>query len=180
MSYAVRLVALAALWLLAWGEASWANVVSGIVVAAVLLIAFPLRRSAAPTLRPSPLGVARLLLYIAGQLVTSNVLVAREILARESRVRTGVLAYRVRHPSDEVIAFIANIIGLTPGTMTVEATRDPAVVYVHFLLLDDIEEARQAIAHLEDLVVAALGLPPLGPVAPAPIAQSPHDPGGPE
>lgn len=182
MNYVVRLLALATLWLLAWGEASLANVLSGIAVAAVLLTAFPLERTTASTIRPNPLGVARLLMYIVGQLVTSNVLVAREILARESKVRTGVLAYRVRHPSDEVIAFIANIIGLTPGTMTVEATREPAVVYVHFLLLDDLEEARHAIARLEDLVVAALGLPPHTEAVPAPSIEAPTEPddtGGP-
>jgi hypothetical protein len=42
--------------------------------------------------------------------------------------------------------------------MTVEANRHPATLLVHFLLLDDVESARQSIAHLEQLVVAAVGL----------------------
>ena len=48
---------------------------------------------------------------------------------------------------DAAVALLANLIALTPGTMTVEATRSPACVYVHFLLLDDVDEARRAIGH---------------------------------
>ncbi len=156
MSTAWRVGGLVLLWLLAWGEASVANVVSGVLVAGALLVAFPprARRSSG---RIRPVGVLRLLLYVAGQLVTSNYLVAREILSRRSTVRAGVLAYELRRPSDEVVTLMANVIALTPGTMTVEATRDPAVLYVHFLLLDDVDGARRAISRLEDLAVATIG-----------------------
>jgi multicomponent Na+:H+ antiporter subunit E len=156
----VRVVLLVGLWLLAWGDASVANVLTGTALAGVLLVAFPLERRPTSGVRLSPIGVARLMLYVLGQLVPSNVLVAREVLSRRSRVRTGILAYPVQHPSDEVITLIANVIALTPGMMTVETTRDPAVIYVHFLLLNDVEGARRAVARLERLVVAALGGPP--------------------
>lgn len=147
---------LVALWLLAWGEVSVANVVSGLVLAGVLLAAFPPRRRRGHE-RVSVVGVTRLVLYVLGELVPSNVLVAREVVGRRSRIRTGVLAYQVEHPSDEVLSLMAHVIALTPGTMTVEATREPAVLYVHFLLLEDIEAARRRIARLERLAVAALG-----------------------
>jgi multicomponent Na+:H+ antiporter subunit E len=157
VSLPARVVMLVALWLLAWGEVSVGNVASGLFVAAALLVVFPPGRHARSRLRLRPLGAIRLVLYVIRQLVASNLLVAREILSRRSRVRTGVLAYQARHPSDEVLALKANVIALSPGTMTVEVTRDPAVMYVHFLLLDDVDEARQAIARLEDVVAGALG-----------------------
>jgi multicomponent Na+:H+ antiporter subunit E len=157
MRVVVRMALLVGLWILAWGEASLANVLTGVAVAGALLVAFPLQRRSQVGLRLSPVGVGRLVLYVLAQLVPSNVLVAREVLSRRSRVRTGILAYPVQHPSDEVITLIANVIALTPGTMTVETTRDPPVIYVHFLLLNDVDKARRAIARLEELVVAALG-----------------------
>ena len=58
-----------------------------------------------------------------------------------------------------VLTLIANIIALTPGTMTVDVTPDPPMIYVHFLLLSDVAEARRAVARLERLVVAAIGDP---------------------
>jgi multicomponent Na+:H+ antiporter subunit E len=144
-------------WLLAWGDVSVANVASGLIVATVLLVAFPPHRGTNAQPRISPLGAAKLVLYVLGQLVPANVLVSREILGRGSRIRTGVLAYPLRDPSEEVLSLMAHVIALTPGTMTVEATREPVVLYVHFLLLEDVERARRTIARLERLAVAALG-----------------------
>ena len=157
MRVARRGALLVTFWLLAWGEVSVANVASGVVVAAVLLVAFPphSRTTAEPNV--SLLGAVRLVLYVLSQLVPSNVLVAREILSRRSRIRTGVLAYPLQHPSEEVLSLMAHVIALTPGTMTVEATREPAVLYVHFLLLADVDRARRTVARLERLAAAALG-----------------------
>ena len=152
-----RATLLVSFWLLAWGHVSVANLVSGIVVAAGLLVAFPPHRPAVPGPTISPLGTARLVLYVLGQLVPSNVLVTREILSRRARIRTGVLAYTLEQPSDAVLSLMAHVIALTPGTMAVEATSDPPVLYVHFLLLDDLAKARRTVARLERLAVAALG-----------------------
>ena len=154
-----RATLLVAFWLLAWGQVSAANVASGIVVAVGLLVAFPPHRPAVSGPSISPVGTARLVLYVLGQLVPSNVLVTREILCRRSRIRTGVLAYPLQEPSDAVLSLMAHVIALTPGTMTVEATTDPPVLYVHFLLLDDVEKARRSVARLECLAAAALGRP---------------------
>ena len=152
-----RAALLIAVWLLAWGEVTVANALSGLVAAAVLLLAFPPHRRPTAPRRVSPVGVARLVVYVLVQLVPSNVLVAREVLSRRSRIRTGVLAYPLHHPSDEVLSLMAHVIALTPGTMTVEATREPSVLYVHFLLLADLDQARRTVARLERLAVAALG-----------------------
>jgi multicomponent Na+:H+ antiporter subunit E len=153
-------ILLLAVWLFAWGEVSIANIVGGLALVALLLVAFPPTRARASRARVNPLAIVPLVVYVLGQLVVSNVLVAREILSRRSRVRTGVIAYRVRQPSDAALGLIANIIALTPGMMTVDVTRDPPVVYVHFLLLSDVDEARRVIGHLERLVVAVVGEQP--------------------
>ena len=151
---------LVALWLLAWGEVSLANVASGVVVAVALLLAFPPRaRGHEHGARLRPLGALRLVVYVAGQLFTSNYLVAREVLSPRRRVRSGVLAYELQHPSDEVLTLMANVSALTPGTMTVEASREPAVLSVHFLLLEDVGRARRSLARLERLAAGALGHP---------------------
>jgi len=150
---------LVTLWLLAWGDFSIANLASGIAVAAGLLAAFPTTRVARRNLHPSLGGIARLGLYIGTQLVISNVVVTREILRRHTRLVPGVLAHRLASPSDEVVTIMASIISLSPGTMTADVEPDGTTIYVHFLLLRDIDAARAGLARLEALVVAALGAP---------------------
>ena len=143
------------LWLLAWGEVTVANVLSGIALIVVLFLVFPSGRDTARA-RVRPIGVVRLVGYVVGQLAVSNVLVAREIVTRRSRVRTGVIDYELRQPTDLTITLVANILALTPGTMPVDVTHDPPTIRVHFLLLYDLEVARRSIGRLEDLVVAAV------------------------
>lgn len=151
-----RVVMLVGLWLLAWGEFSLANVVSGIAVAVGLLAAFPAVR-AGRYVHPSPAGIARLGLYVLNQLVISNVTVAREILRRRVSLAPGVVAYRLGCPTDEVITIMTGVISLSPGTMTADIDPDGTTLSVHFLLLRDVDAARAGLARLEQLVVAAVG-----------------------
>lgn len=149
---------LLALWLLAWGEISPARIIAGILVAIGLLVVFPPehRPDDLGPLRIHPVAALRLVAYVLGQLVTSNILVAREILTPGSNVHTGVLSHPLGDVCEETMSLVANIIALTPGTMTVELTRDPNILYVHFLLLDDLDAARASIARLETLVTATI------------------------
>jgi multicomponent Na+:H+ antiporter subunit E len=149
------------LWLLAWGNVSVANVVSGIVLIAVLMLAFPSGRHRGARVRVHPIPLIRLVAFVLGQLAVSNVLVAREIVSRRSRIRTGVVGYRVRQPSDLTLTLMANIVALAPGTMTVDVTDAPPMLYVHFLLLSDVNAARRTMERLETLVVAAVEAQPL-------------------
>jgi len=144
-------------WFLAWGELSLANLVTGVVAAALLLAVFPPRRSPTERIGFAPLGAARLALYVLGQLVPSNLLVAREILAPRSRVHSGVVEYRLHDPSDEALNLMAHVIALTPGTMAVEAVPETGVLTVHFLLLDDVERANASLRRIDQLVHATLG-----------------------
>jgi multicomponent Na+:H+ antiporter subunit E len=180
MSIAARLVLLVAIWLLAWGDWTAAHVIVGVVHAVALLVAVP-PTAGASRLRTGvrPLGVVRLVAYLLYQLITSNVLVSRIILSRPSRIRTGVIVHRMASRSDLVITLVANAIALSPGTMTVEATRDPSVLHVHFLMLDDVAEAHRALDRLERLVVGAFG-DPAPPSAPAPADPRPADPRPPD
>ena len=116
--------------------------VSGIALVAVLLLAFPSGPRRGARVRVHPIALARLLAYVVAQLVTSNVLVAREILSPRSRVRTGVLGYRLQHPSDSRRHAHDEHHRAGPGTMTVDVTHDPPMLYVHFLLLSDVDDAR--------------------------------------
>jgi multicomponent Na+:H+ antiporter subunit E len=180
MSVLPRLALLLAIWLLAWGDWTAIHVTAGVVLAVALLVVFP-PRGGQPRFRSGirPLGVLRLVAYLLYQLVTSNVLVSRIILSRRSSIRTGVIVHPMTARSDLVITLVANAIALTPGTMTVEATRDPPVLHVHFLMLDDLDEAHGAVQRLEGLVVGAFGDP--APPVPATAREpgTPPDPGHP-
>lgn len=51
------------------------------------------------------------------------------------------------------------MLGLAPGTMPIEVTRDPAVIYLHVLHLHDVEAVRADVNRLAELAVRAFGTP---------------------
>jgi multicomponent Na+:H+ antiporter subunit E len=150
---------LLAIWLLAWGSVSWANVASGLAVALALLVAIPgiRRRSHLPVVRP--VALARLAVRLARDLVVSNVLLTREVLAPRPRIRTGVVRVPLPECTDELLTLLANLVALTPGTMPVDVRRDPPEIAVHVLHLRSVDEVRRDIWSLRDLVVRAFGSP---------------------
>lgn len=160
MTMALRVALLVVLWLLAWGEASLANLLSGVAVATAVLVAFPPARQHPGRLRPSALGLLRLAGYVLAQLGVSNVVMARNILSRHPGARPGVLAHRLGQPSEEAVTVMTSIIALSPGTMTVDVDRASTTIYVHFFRLVDVDDARAQLARLERLVIGALTGPP--------------------
>lgn len=163
MSIAGRVLMLVALWLLAWGHFTIANFVSGAAVATALLIAFPPAARASEGLRLSPAGAARLAAYTGVQLVSSNLVMARQVLRRRLDLRPGVLVHRLRMPSDEVVTLMTTVIALSPGTMTVDVDPGSTAIHVHFLFLRDVDAARAALDRLEQLAVAAIIAPEFRP-----------------
>ena len=149
-------IGLTVIWVMLWGTASPANIISGLAVSYLLVTVLPgLRRHRRwGKLRPGPL--LRLIGFMLKSAVTSNAALARDIVARRSRLRTGVVGVRLPECSDELVTLITNLLALTPGTMPLELVEAPRTLYVHVLRMDD-EGVRRSIRHLTSLSVRAFG-----------------------
>lgn len=147
------------LWVGLWGELTVGNVLGGLAVATLVLLASPLPADRSSPGWFRPLAVARFTGYFAVQLVLSNLQLAREVVRRDQRRTSGVLAVPMRGLSERLVTLVANAYTLTPGSITIEVRQDPAVVYVHLLRLDDADDTRRQLLHLEYLAVRAFGSP---------------------
>lgn len=151
-------------WLALWGEVSVANLVSGILVVALIgLIIRPVPRR--HTL--NPLSLLRLLAVFVWRLVSSSATVVLAVIApTPARLRSGVVGVSLSQHSRLVATIVADAISLTPGTLTLEtryATDDdgladvaPPVLYIHVLGLADPQAIRDDVRRLERLVVSAV------------------------
>lgn len=147
-------VSLVGLWLLLWGDLSVANVASGVLVALALLAVFPLPRpDDGPHRVVRPLALARFVGYLFYELVVSNLVVARVVVSPRPRTRTGVVACPLRTTSDRMVTVLCNVIALSPGTMMVDVGED--AIYVHALLLHDLDRVRADVDRLQRLLLAA-------------------------
>jgi multicomponent Na+:H+ antiporter subunit E len=150
-------VMMLAIWVLAWGSASWANVVSGIVVVAALLVVVPDARRPGRRLivRPVPLG--RLLVRYLRDVVVSNAQITREVLRPRPRLSTAIVRVPLAGCTPETLTVIANLVAMTPGETPIEVEADPPVMYVHVLQFTSADEVRRGIWGLRDQVLATFG-----------------------
>ncbi len=153
-----ELVVMVAVWMALWRQFSLANLLSGSLAGLAVLAAF--RRQAPPwRLRPllRPWAALRLLGYFTIKLVEATLIVAWEVVTPGLRVSEGIVAVPTLSSSDIVTTIVANAISLMPGTVTVDITHDPRVLYVHVLHLRDPQSFRREVRRLEELTIAAVG-----------------------
>jgi len=147
---------IAIMWLLLWGEATPANIVGGVVVAAVLVFVFPAAPEG-PVSSFRPVAAIRFLLHFLYKLVEANLILAWEVATPRNRIREGVVAVPVHMSSRGVVTMVANAISLTPGTLSLEVNMERRQIYVHVLHLHDLEKVRRDLHRFEELALRAFG-----------------------
>lgn len=141
-------------WVALWSELSVANVIWGLVVGAATTVLVP-PHGGPRTVAVRPLPLLRLVGHFLWALVRASAVVAWEVVTPRNRIHQGIVAAPLQATSPGVITLIANIISLTPGTLTLEVRTDPPVLYVHIMHLRTVEEVRGDIQRLEALVLRA-------------------------
>lgn len=95
--------------------------------------------------------------YFLYELVMSNFKVMWEIITPRHSSRPGIIGIELAARTDLEIMLVANMISLTPGTLSLDLSDDRRVLYVHFMFLEDPEEARRDLKEgLERRVLEAL------------------------
>lgn len=135
---------LALLWMALIGSRQPVQFVLGLLIGfAVLAILAPLVGTAA-YVRRLPRAVAFAGFFLK-ELILSNVRVARDVITPRSRRRPGVVAVPLDTRDETEIALLANLLTLTPGSVTLDVADDRSVLYVHAMFVDDPDTVRAEI-----------------------------------
>ncbi|MCT4654866.1 MAG: Na+/H+ antiporter subunit E [Cohaesibacter sp.] len=76
------------------------------------------------------------------ELVLSAYRVAKIAIQPKINVRPGFFAYELQTDRDHEITLLANLITLTPGTLSVDVTSDKKYLHIHAIDIDDVEAMR--------------------------------------
>lgn len=79
------------------------------------------------------------------ELILSSIVVARTAFAREIDVMPAIVAVPLDLRTDMGVAFVANLVSLTPGTTSLHTSEDGKILYVHALDVRDEAEVVSAI-----------------------------------
>lgn len=87
----------------------------------------------------------RLVVYFLFELLHSNLRVFWDVVTPGHISRPGIVGVPLSAEKDIEILLVANLISLTPGTLSIDLSEDRRTLYVHVMYLDDPERFRNEI-----------------------------------
>ncbi len=137
-------IMLALVWAFVTGSFTPRNLLGGFVLGFVILF-FTRRIVGAPNYGRKVWQVLNLFGFFIKELIKANLRVAYDVLTPGLQIRPGVVAIPLDAKTDTEITVLANLITLTPGTLSLDVSADRRVLYIHAMYIHDPEQVRQEI-----------------------------------
>ncbi|WP_290787975.1 Na+/H+ antiporter subunit E [Halomonas sp.] len=149
MTGAIWNLLLALAWVVLSGDFTGLNLVVGLVFGYVALL---LIEPQVESLKGYPARIPRILgflVFFIKELLLANLKVGFDILTPPWHMKPGVIAMPLEARTELEITMVANLISLTPGTLSLDVSDDRKVLYIHAMFLDDEEELRRNLKEME-------------------------------
>lgn len=142
----VNLFVLNLLLSLAWigltGEFTPVNVVIGFVLG-YLMLWLALRTDPSVAYFKKVPQVLRFLGSFSYEVLQSNLRILYEVLTPGQNMKPGIIAIPLDAETDLEITIFANLITLTPGTLSLDTSKDQTTLYIHAMYIDDVDKFKR-------------------------------------
>ncbi|MBM3422541.1 MAG: Na+/H+ antiporter subunit E [Chlorobi bacterium] len=142
MNHLLYNILLAMGWTLLTGDASIPSFTAGMVIGYFLLWISRPALGGDAYFRKIPL-VFMFLLFFMKELIIANLKVAFDILTPKDYMEPGIIAFPLDARTDMEITLFANLLTLTPGTLSLDVSRDKKTLYVHALYVTNADAFRR-------------------------------------
>ena len=89
--------------------------------------------------------VIRLIGFFLYELVVSSLRVVWDVVTPPILAKPGIVAVPLETSSDGEIFLLSSLVSLTPGTLSLDVSRDRRILYVHAMFADDPEAVRLSV-----------------------------------
>ena len=149
-------ILLAAAWVLMTGSFEFLNYVFGFAIGYTVILLMS-RSVSALTDYPRRLPRAiYFLLYLIGELIKSNVKIAFDIITPTFLGKPGVIGIELEAKTNLEITLVANLISLTPGTLSLDVSANKKILFVHAMYLINEDAVRAELKHLEQRLLKVM------------------------
>jgi len=153
---AINLV-LTLVWSGLLGGITLANLVSGFIVSYLLLWLVTRGQRGHDAYFGKLPRLIGFIVYYLWELLVSNAIIAYDVLTPTHHMKPGVIGIPIDAKTDLEITVLANLITMTPGTLSLDISPDRKTLYVHAMYIRDPEKLRADIKeNLERRVLALL------------------------
>ena len=135
---------MAVLWAMATGSLTLPSLLMGVFVGGGVL------HLVGPVLGDPRYGIrfykaVALAVFFLWELLASGVRVARDVLRPRLDLTPAVVAVPLELKQEVAIVLLANMVSLTPGTLSIDLAEDRSCLFVHTMYGEDPDAARRAI-----------------------------------
>jgi multicomponent Na+:H+ antiporter subunit E len=88
-------------------------------------------------------GFLRFLLFYTKEVVLANLRVAHDVLTVRDHANPAIIAFELDARTDFEILLVANLISMTPGTLSMDVSTDRKTLYIHAMFVDDVEALKK-------------------------------------
>jgi len=155
MNFALVSVLLALIWAVITADTSILNILLGWSIGLVALW-FVRKDIANPVLFDKARRIVSLTMLFFYELALSAIRVAFLVLTPnlKAQLKPAIIAFPLTAKSDQEITLLANLITLTPGTLSVDVSKDRQFIFVHVLSITEKSEVINSIAQgFEDKII---------------------------
>lgn len=135
---------LAVLWAALTGRLTFFNLGVGFALGA-LVLSFVQRDNGSPRYLVKLRQSVGLALFFLWELILSNLRVAYDVVTHRHHMRPGIVAIALDAKTDAEITLLANLLTLTPGTLSLDVSEDRKCLYIHVMYIKDVEATRRHI-----------------------------------
>lgn len=100
--------------------------------------------------------VVSFMVYFGREFLLANLEVLWEVVRPHRQAAPAIIEVPLRSRTEREVVTMANLITLTPGTLTLEVVLDPPTLYVHGMFADDPAEFLARLRRLERRMLTAL------------------------
>lgn len=127
------------IWVALTGSFSFANYLFGYVISFFILWLISDSKDDTKYFVMLPKLIA-FFFFFNYELIKANLQVAYEVITPNYQMTPGIVRIPLDVKSDIGITLLANLISLTPGTLSLDVSNDKKVLYVHAMYLTDKEK----------------------------------------
>ncbi|MDQ3190956.1 MAG: Na+/H+ antiporter subunit E [Bacteroidota bacterium] len=89
---------------------------------------------------PRLISTIGLFFYFMWELLKANLLVTYDIITPEFKMTPAIIAVPLTAQTDLEITLLANLITLTPGTLSIDVSDDKKIIYIHTMYFETKEK----------------------------------------
>ncbi|MEX2350377.1 MAG: Na+/H+ antiporter subunit E [Flavobacteriaceae bacterium] len=137
-------ILLTLIWVALTGSFVLLNFIFGFILSFLILWVITTGSGESKYFKILPKTIAFILFFLY-ELIKANLQVAYDVITPKFYMKPGIIKVPLDAKSDLEITLLANLISLTPGTLSLDVSNDKKVLYVHGMYVSDKEKFIQGI-----------------------------------